>query len=133
MVTNMIAGLTEQQRYVLDHRWGLAVAPPQTQPAIGAALGIRPTRVRDLEAGAIRELQRSQQPPASGRGGRPLGSACPPLSAAARADLDRYGRFVAPGALPARSADARAAAEWIAWLQRQLARPERSEEPALSA
>jgi hypothetical protein len=107
---SILSGLTNEQRQILDYRWGLTGLPPQTQPAIGAALGLRPGRVRSLELGAIRRLEKLRDPACGAT-----------LDTAARADLHRYGRFVAPGALPDRAVDPHTAEEWIAWLGAQLA------------
>lgn len=57
LVTACLDTLTERERYVLVHRFGLD-GHPQTLQEVGRALGVSRERVRQIEVAAIRKIRR---------------------------------------------------------------------------
>jgi RNA polymerase sigma factor (sigma-70 family) len=52
------AGLTQNERYVLDHRYGLGGGSPETLKAIGDALNLTRERIRQIELAAVAKIRR---------------------------------------------------------------------------
>ena len=56
-LASALARLNERMRHVLELRFGLSGAKPQTLEEVGVELGVTRERVRQLESRALRELQ----------------------------------------------------------------------------
>jgi RNA polymerase primary sigma factor len=56
-LASALASLNERMRHVLELRFGLSGAKPQTLEEVGVELGVTRERVRQLESRALRELQ----------------------------------------------------------------------------
>jgi RNA polymerase primary sigma factor len=57
-VLDLLVALSEREAYVVRRRLGIGGRPPQTLNEIGAELGVTRERARQLEAGALRQLER---------------------------------------------------------------------------
>jgi RNA polymerase primary sigma factor len=58
VVEQAVEMLTEQERAVISHRFGLAGQPPLVLKDVGAILGVSRERVRQIESQAIKRLRR---------------------------------------------------------------------------
>lgn len=57
-VQKMLAGLTEQQREVVERRFGLCGEDPETLRQIADSRGVTPARIAQIEAKAFRGMRR---------------------------------------------------------------------------
>ncbi|PIU78932.1 MAG: hypothetical protein COZ28_00890 [Candidatus Moranbacteria bacterium CG_4_10_14_3_um_filter_44_15] len=61
MIGALLAPLSAKQKLVISSRFGISGGKPQTLEAIGKTLGITRERVRQIESGALDNLQKSQK------------------------------------------------------------------------
>jgi len=61
MIGALLAPLSAKEKLVISSRFGISGGKPQTLEAIGKTLGITRERVRQIESGALDNLQKSQK------------------------------------------------------------------------